>query len=546
MTAPDPLVPAAIAALSVLSIAGLLPAIALVGLRWITFPLVPLTGAVIAATAATVYLAAGGTFMGWFAALAVLCAAAVGAFWVRRPAGRPWNLAPGSAPPRPALRGNRLAGAIGAAGIAGACIWCLKDLSSPTVGFDARTFWLMRSGWLLHSHRQLLIAMRTPILYLGQTGYPPLVSASAAVAWSVTGDHTMRLGVVVIALLDTCALATAAFAFVELGRRFSAMLSVPAVPAAPPPATSPPPAAPPPAVPAAPCDSTARRSTAGLLAYAPMIAGIVAAVLLVFISFGITEPFMTNGYADPTWSLTALGAIAYGLQATSTSAAVGPVRGATGNRSGHGVVAILLLAAGMSKNEGVVIGAFLIVLVAARRIATVPGDQRARRWWRTPAGVAVAELVAVGAWPTLIRMLHARGGSTSFSPPGAMVARARATFDGFAPYLHVLVLAIPIAVVGGLVLSKTRNENHAANDWWGWAGLAGGLFAIGGALTVGSGAIAPWLAATVHRVTEFPALTGWWIVATWAVVASGAPATTFNLRKSLSGAGQHDEGEGCP
>jgi hypothetical protein len=46
-------VPATIVAMLVLSTAGALPTMALVGLRWITFSLAPLTGAVIAAMAAT-------------------------------------------------------------------------------------------------------------------------------------------------------------------------------------------------------------------------------------------------------------------------------------------------------------------------------------------------------------------------------------------------------------------------------------------------------------------------------------------------------------
>ena len=46
----------------------------------------------------------------------------------------------------------------------------------------------------------------------------------------------------------------------------------------------------------------------------PLVVGVIVAVLLVFVAFGITEPFMTNGYADPIWSLAAVGAVAYGLQ----------------------------------------------------------------------------------------------------------------------------------------------------------------------------------------------------------------------------------------
>jgi hypothetical protein len=92
------------------------------------------------------------------------------------------------------------------------------------------------------------------------------------------------------------------------------------------------------------------------------------------------------------------------------------------------------------------------------------------------------------------------------------------------PYLHVIVLAAPLAVIGGLALSRVRRRGGLANDLWAWAGLACGLLAVGGAFITGTGAIKPWLESTVHRVTEFSALTGWWIVAMWAVVASGVPA----------------------
>ncbi len=79
----------------------------------------------------------------------------------------------------------------------------------------------MRAGWFLQSHQQLLIKLRVRDVVLIQSAYPPLVSAATAVAWRVTGDQSMRLGVVVIALLNTCALAAAAFALVEAGRHVS-------------------------------------------------------------------------------------------------------------------------------------------------------------------------------------------------------------------------------------------------------------------------------------------------------------------------------------
>ena len=83
-------VTATIAALAVLAGAGLLPVLALVGLRWITAPLLPLAGAVVAALAATGYLATGGTFMAWFVGLAVLGWVIVGIYWLVGPDRRPW------------------------------------------------------------------------------------------------------------------------------------------------------------------------------------------------------------------------------------------------------------------------------------------------------------------------------------------------------------------------------------------------------------------------------------------------------------------------
>ena len=184
---------------------------------------------------------------------------------------------------------------MGVVAILGACLWCLRGLATPTVGFDARALWLMRAGWFLQSHHQLLIDMRVRDVLLVQTAYPPLVSAVDRSGMAGHRRPVDRLGVVIIALLNTCALAVAAFALIDAGR-------------------GPPPV----------CLPTAwRRSAANRRrherdfrggAVGPIVVGVVSAVLLVFVAFGITEPFMTNGYADPIWSLAAVGAVAYGLQ----------------------------------------------------------------------------------------------------------------------------------------------------------------------------------------------------------------------------------------
>ncbi len=489
-------VSATIVTIVVLASAGLFPAVALTGLRLITVPLVPLAGAVIAALAATGFIAVGGSFIGWFVALAVTGVVVVAGCWALRPAWRPWRdredhrRSPGRLP--------GVAGMVGALVILGSSAWCLRALATPTVGFDARALWLARAGWFLQSQQQLLVKMRVHDVVLVQSVYPPLVSASTAVAWRISGDQSMRLGVVVIAILNTCALVAAAFALIDAGRQVTTRLNADRVDE----------------------KSPATGAPVGGAPLLPMGVGVVSAGLLVFIAFGITEPFMTNGYADPIWALAAVGAVAYGLQLQM-------------DRTNQGVALILLLVAGMSKDEGAVTALGLVALIAVRRLATVSAEERHRHWAR-PVLIGMAEVVAIGAWPVLMRIIHARGEtSASFSSLQDWPSRARIAYDGMAPYLHVIVLAAPLAVVGGVILAKVRRRSGMANDWWAWAGLACGLLAVSGAYVTGTADLRIWLVGTADRVTDFAALAGWWIVAMWAVVASAAPAA--GMRRTAAG-----------
>lgn len=490
---------ATIAALVVLASAGAVPVFGAVGPRWVAVPLAPLAGSVLAGVAATASLTFGGDLLSWLVGLAVAAAAVVFGIWIQWPEHGPFGPAMGRWPGRARFR---LAGVAGFLAVVMACAWSLRGLRTPTVGFDARALWVMRPGWFLHSHAQMLVDLRTRGLVLTQSAYPPLVSASAAVAWKVTGVHTARLGVTVIAVLNGCALAAAALAVLECGRGAALRLATVGGPEVDPgtgPEATPGTTAEAPAVAPAEAPAVAPRWT-------PVVAGVVAGVLLVVVSAGVCEPFLTNGYADPLWSLAAVGAVAWGLQSRS-------------DRSNRAVAGVLILVAGLSKNEGLVVALALVALVAARSIGT-DGVRGGWRRWRVPVAVAALEVAVLAWWPLAMHVIGARGASSTFTTSNGTGGRASAVVHGMSPYLHVLVLAAPLAALGGLVLAGLRRRAGMGNDLWAWLALAVGLVAVGGALVTGAGAIVPWIRSTVHRITEYPILQGWWIVGIWAVVAS--------------------------
>ena len=502
---------ATLVAVLALGAAGLVPVGAAVGPRWALVPLAPLGGAVLAGVAATASLSFGGALLPWFVGLATAAAVAVFALWVVRPELGPWTQPSGRRGPGRAR--HRVTGVIGFLAVAASCAWCLRGLRTPTVGFDARSLWLMRPGWFLQSHAQLLVDLRIRGLVLNQSAYPPLVSAVTAVAWRITGVHTARVGVTTMAVLNACALAAAALAVVDCGR--TAALGVVGGAGA---------------RPARPDDDPGAVRTPP--PWAPMVAGVVAAVLLVFVAAGVTEPFLTNGYADPIWSLAAVGAVAFGLQSRA-------------DRATRAAAAVLVLVAGLSKNEGLVTALALVALVAARSVGR-EGWRGDRRRWVTPVVLAAAEVAVLAWWPLLMHAVGARGASTPFSLTDAG-SRTSAVLHGMSPYLHVLVLALPLSVVGGLTLTRVRRRALVGNDLWAWAALAVGLVAVGAALVTGNGAILPWIRSTVHRITEYPVLEGWWIIAVWAVVGTSGttpgPRTPAHRSSGASRPGTHGGGD---
>ena len=478
---------AAVVSLVVLGAAGVMPAWSIVGTRWYVMVVAPLVGAVLAAVAGACTLAITGTILPWFVALAV-GSALVALMLSRRH--QPRDRAPQSSEPTSVRR----ASVLGAILVLASAAWSLRPLSVPSVGWDARAIWMLRASWFAGGHDFLSASFRNSATLLAHASYPPLVSATVAVSWEITGVHTDRLGVVVVALLNACAAATLGWAVVEAG-----------------------------------LEAGRRADTKGRRAMATAV-GIVAGTLLVLAAFGAAGPFATNGYADPLWSFAAAAAIAYGLLLPFQARRVG-------------TAAILVAVAGLTKQEGTATAMALTVLLVLRSFAHLrrgPSWGEAARWC---AIAGAAGLALLATWPILGRILHAAPDVNSSGPRvGTAWHRADVTVHWMAPHLHVLIFAAAVAVAGALFLREQRRGAGLGNDGWTWAGLAIGLLVVFGAYVVGPGDTAFWLATSVHRTTMFPSVTAWLIVAGWAVAATGRPMRVGSEALSISVPARTNEG----
>jgi hypothetical protein len=473
-------VEAAILTLLVFAVAGMLPAVAIAGLSGATPALAILVGAVESAVAGACVLAIAGTILPWYLLLSVLGALLSLPALVRRHRQRP-----------PADRSAHRRSPIPTVATVTALVLtlaaCLVPLRVPSVGWDARAIWLLRSSWFLQGHSYVLSAMRNqnPSALITHASYPPLVSTAVAVSWQLTGNHSERLGVVVVTLLNATATFAAAWVIVEIGR------------------------------------SAARNLGPGKRAHFAKLIGAVCAVLFVLVAFDVFGPFATNGYADPLWSVAAVGAIGYGLILPRS-------------RRNVGAAAILLAVSGLTKTEGTATALVLVILIAARYALDVvrprlheppdPGPPRrfkaaAYALWPVAAGAAAA-IVSLSLWPALVKVEHtARDSNTSGLRQGTWTSRTHETFTAMAPYLHLLLLVVPVAVISGMVLSRRRSTLRVGNDLWAWLGLLGGMFVVAWAYVSGPGDTSFWLLTSVHRTTMFPAIAAWLILAVWTALA---------------------------
>ncbi len=451
--------------LLVLAVAGALPVLALVGARLVALPLFPLAGAVLGALSAACCLAIAGTLLTWFVIWSVVAAVIAAVTLVGRPgllrrmgrdAGREL---------RPLLIG-------GVVVVAAAAAWSVRTLRVPNIGFDTRSIWLLHARWFAAGHATALSDIRNHFFVVSHPSYPPLLSSVMALTWSITGTSSDRVAVVAVALLNGCALVVAGWGIVEAARR-----------------------------------GMARTQNVRWRQRTIVVLGIVVGALVVLVGGGVLGVFSTNGYADPLWSLAAVGAVLFGLVLEPTG-------------SDLGVVAILLAVSGLTKVEGTAVAVVLLLVIGLRH--QLQRDRPGRRRLR-PVLTVGAGVLALFGWEFLMVGLGVpTDPSIVGKRDGSMLSRAESTWDAAVPHLHVVVLAVLCAVFGLALLRVFRGRLGLGNDLWAWGSLVGAGAVLGGAYVVGPGDIELWLATSINRTTIFIALLAWWIVAAWAVTASAA------------------------
>lgn len=474
---------AVVVTMLVLTAAGALPVRMLAGWRPVTPFIAPIAGAVLAGIAGALTVLVDGTELHWFVPLAIAVNAAASASWLARREARrsragarqsPWLWAAGGA---------------GVLAVAGATAWSLNSLVSIDIGTQARSIWLAHATWIANGHGASLSALTNSGLAVAHAGYPPLGGSTVALGWVITGVSTDRVGEIVLAILTGCAVAAAGATILEVGMIASAR-------------------------------SRALRATALRLSVVAVSAAAGAAFVLG--AYGLAGAGATNGSVDLLWSAAAVGAAGMGL--------VLPLGGEHARAA-----AVLAVAAGLTKYEGIVTAVLLFVLVGARWLGSSrtrsqsPGGGPSRRRGLVAATACAFGVAGVIAWPIGAAVRHATEDDyLTGQRAGSFFTRADATWDAMTAQLHLAGLALLIGIAAALVLSGARRLSGFGSDAWIWALGVAELVAIAAAYVVGTNQARSWLMTSVGRTTLFAdclglALVAWWCVIGFAV-AIGPPA----------------------
>jgi hypothetical protein len=446
-----------------------------------------LTGAVLVALSVTAMTGIGGTLLGWYVGLSAVCAATCAITWWRCPTARP------QVGKKRCVAPGRGIAVTSFAAVSGVSAFGLTQLVNPVVSYDGRAIWMLHPLWYKAGHTVSVAALRNAALVFSHPQYPPLVGGTVALGWTISGLTTVRSGVVMIALLNALAIVAASTGVMELARRI---------------------------VQSAPSDSASSDSASSDSAIVSRFgrgtvlgAGAVCSVLLALTAFREAGTAVIDGHADLLWAAAAVGAVTYGLVLPWTR--------------GHlGAALLLACVAGTTKSEGTLTAAWIIALIALRGVL-VGRSLNLRRSYVQPVAFAFGSLVVIGLWPLVVHLLRAIPNiEVSGTRDGNDGSRLADTIHSAAPHLEVLIVAVPVAILGGVFLRARRRALGVGNEALAWSVVVVAAAIVTAVYVTGPGSIKPWLDSSVDRTTLFPRLAAWWILGSWVVIATATVTRT--------------------
>jgi len=461
----------AIVAVVFLALPAVVPVVALVGLRPVTLFLLPLAGAVLAAVAVEFELAAGGSFLTWFAVLGVLSNAVAVWRWrsVTSRIGAPFIE-------------SSLWAWLTVVAVIGAVAWSLQALRGPVVFDDGYAIWILHAVFIYGGHHVLLSDLQNPLYQYSHPEYPPLVPAGGALAFVSAGSADIRLAVIVTSVLNACGLGVVACGIGEVARHRG------------------------------PLTRSAALGIAGLLC---------------LIGFGLAGAFAFADYADLLWAAAAVGALVFGLVLPraprhlavawlcATAASLTKSEGLTASLMIFVLLSIRYLPAPQvaSPSDSSTIDDAAVTADTHLHLGSALSD------W-IPRAALVCVMAAPGiVWVALVRLAGINGTFFVGLRQGTINARVNPTVTYLTHDLHILPVAAAVAIVGSLALPSRRSRLGLASPMLLWIVVVGYVAALAFTYVVGKNPIHHWLTTSAGRTTIFANLALYTDLAIWLVVA---------------------------
>jgi hypothetical protein len=366
--------------------------------------------------------------------------------------------------------------------VLGALIIPLRALRVPLIGWDANSIWLTHTLMVSGGHHALVTGLKNPVYLFSNPDYPPLVPAAGALAFAFFGRGDLHVAPATTVLLNACALGVVGTGIAAMGSRGHQLTRLGAV---------------------------------------------AAGGALCLVGFAVSGDFGVNGYTDLLWAAAAVGAVIWGLVLPRSTQAL--------------VIAWICAAvATLTKNEGLITGLALLVLIALRyrplmlswvrrlraqseggRFSGVAVWPVTRDWAERAAFVVVPALPGL-VWAGLIHLLGIRDNFFKSPSNETLVLRAHATIDGMAAHLAVAPVAAAVLVVGCCLLRRDRERARFGNPAWLWLACLASLLTILATYVFGGYEIHGWLTYSVNRTTIFAQLLLYAELAIWLVIALDA------------------------